>query len=132
MRIWAIANQKGGVGKTTTSLALGRGLATLGHRVLLIDLDPHSSLTRAFGVPLDPPPQGVLELFGAPPAELSSLSRHSDIPGLDYVCAQAALATLERRSANQPGSAWPCRTPLPATRASTTTSCWTARPRWAC
>ncbi|PTT64024.1 ParA family protein, partial [Stenotrophomonas sp. HMWF003] len=103
MRIWAIANQKGGVGKTTTTLALGRGLATLGHRVLLIDLDPHSSLTRAFGVPLDPPPQGVLELFGAPPAELSSLSRHSDIPGLDYVCAQAALATLERRSANQPG-----------------------------
>ncbi|KRG86774.1 plasmid partitioning protein ParA, partial [Stenotrophomonas acidaminiphila] len=61
MRIWAIANQKGGVGKTTTTLALGRGLAALGQRVLLIDLDPHASLTRAFGVPLDPPPQGVLE-----------------------------------------------------------------------
>ncbi len=60
-------------------------------------------LTRAFGVPLDPPPQGVLELFAAPPAELSTLAHHSDIPGLDYVCAQAALATLERRSANQPG-----------------------------
>ncbi|WP_033487154.1 ParA family protein, partial [Xanthomonas phaseoli] len=54
MRIWAIANQKGGVGKTTTTLALGRGLAALGHRVLLIDLDPHSSLTRAFGVAVDP------------------------------------------------------------------------------
>lgn len=103
MRIWAVANQKGGVGKTTTTLALGRGLATQGHRVLLIDLDPHSSLTRAFGVPLDPPPQGVLELFAAPPAELSTLAHRSDIPGLDYVCAQAALATLERRSANQPG-----------------------------
>jgi chromosome partitioning protein len=103
MRIWAIANQKGGVGKTTTTLALGRGLAALGHRVLLIDLDPHSSLTRAFGVPLEPTPQGVLELFGTPPAELGSLSHPSDIPGVDYVCAQAALATLERRSANQPG-----------------------------
>ena len=74
MRIWAIANQTGGVGKTTTTLALGRGLATLGHRVLLIDLDPHSSLTRAFNVPLDPPPAGVLELFGTPPAELSALA----------------------------------------------------------
>jgi chromosome partitioning protein len=103
MRIWAIANQKGGVGKTTTTLALGRGLAALGHRVLLIDLDPHSSLTRAFGVPLEPPPRGVLDLFGTPPADLSMLLRESNIPGLSYVCAQAALATLERRSANQPG-----------------------------
>jgi chromosome partitioning protein len=103
MRIWAVANQKGGVGKTTTTLALGRGLAALGHRVLLIDLDPHASLSRAFGVPVDPPPAGVLELFGAPPADLSSLCHASSIHGLDYVCAQSALATLERRSANQPG-----------------------------
>ncbi|AWH37090.1 ParA family protein [Stenotrophomonas sp. ZAC14D1_NAIMI4_6] len=103
MRIWAVANQKGGVGKTTTTLALGRGLAAQGHRVLLIDLDPHASLTRAFGVPVEPAPAGVLELFGAPPAELSALSHPSSIGGLDYVCAQASLATLERRSANQPG-----------------------------
>ena len=103
MRIWAVANQKGGVGKTTTTLALGRGLAALGHRVLLIDLDPHASLSRAFGVPVDPPPAGVLELFGTPPADLSSLCHASNIHGLDYVCAQSALATLERRSANQPG-----------------------------
>ncbi|WP_449466906.1 ParA family protein [Stenotrophomonas humi] len=103
MRIWAIANQKGGVGKTTTTLSLGRGLAARGHKVLLIDLDPHSSLTRAFGVPLEPVPQGVQELFATPPHEISSLMRTSDIPGLDYLCAQASLATLERRSANQPG-----------------------------
>ncbi len=103
MRIWAIANQKGGVGKTTSTLALGRGLAALGQRVLLIDLDPHASLTRAFGVPLDPPPPGVLELFATPPQEIAALARPSAIPGLDYMCAQAALATLERRSANQPG-----------------------------
>ena len=103
MRIWAIANQKGGVGKTTSTLALGRGLAALGKRVLLVDLDPHASLTRAFGVPLDPPPSGVLELFGTPPGEIADLARPSQVPGLDFMCAQAALATLERRSANQPG-----------------------------
>lgn len=103
MRIWAIANQKGGVGKTTTTLSLGRGLAARGHTVLLVDLDPHASLTRAFGVPLAPVPLGVQELFNAPPHDIRTLARRSDIPGLDYLCAQAALATLERRSANQPG-----------------------------
>jgi chromosome partitioning protein len=97
MRIWAIANQKGGVGKTTTTLSLGRGLAARGHKVLLIDLDPHSSLTRAFGVPIEPVPQGVQELFATPPHDIAALARASDIPGLDY------RGTLERRSANQPG-----------------------------
>ncbi len=103
MRVWAIANQKGGVGKTTTTLALGRGLAMRGHRVLLVDLDPHASLTRSFGIPSEPPPEGVLELFAAPPQPLSALARPAAIENLSYVCAQAALATLERRSANQPG-----------------------------
>ena len=40
MQVWAIANQKGGVGKTTTTLLLGRLLASRGQRVLLADLDP--------------------------------------------------------------------------------------------
>lgn len=103
MRVWAIANQKGGVGKTTTSLALGRAMVARGLRVLLVDLDPHASLTRAFGVPSEPPPPGVVDLFGAPPPTLESLLRHSPTEGLDFVCAQTALATLERRSATQPG-----------------------------
>ena len=52
MRIWAVANQKGGVGKTTTVVTLGGLRAEQGHRVLLVDLDPHGSLTSWFG--LDP------------------------------------------------------------------------------
>src|SRR5699024_4382735 len=63
MQIWAIANQKGGVGKTTTSLLLARGLAGMDQRVLLVDLDPHASLTRAFGVPTDPAPPGTHDIF---------------------------------------------------------------------
>ena len=44
-RILAVANQKGGVGKTTTSLSLGGALARKGKRVLVLDLDPHACAT---------------------------------------------------------------------------------------
>lgn len=49
MTVLAVAMQKGGVGKTTTTLSVGVGLAQLGARVLLIDLDPQSNLTMALG-----------------------------------------------------------------------------------
>jgi len=48
-RTYCITNQKGGVGKSTTALNLGAALSELGHRVLLVDLDPHAGLTMSLG-----------------------------------------------------------------------------------
>lgn len=101
MRIWVVANQKGGVGKTTTSVTLAFGLAEGGQRVLLMDLDPHASATRYLGVPADPAPRGVYELFNGEP--IGAVLRETVQPKLFLVAAQPALATLDRKFAADPG-----------------------------
>ncbi len=95
-RILAIANPKGGVGKTTTTLNLGAALAARGARVLLIDLDPQAGLTLALGQ-LDPAER---------PGFFGVVTRQVDDPravivpagaGLALVPACAELAYLETR-----------------------------------
>lgn len=67
MRVSAVLNQKGGVGKTTTAVNLGDGLARIGRSVLLIDMDPQSHLTVSFGLnPYQHPGLDDVLLAGAP------------------------------------------------------------------
>lgn len=101
MRIWAIANQKGGVGKTTTVVALAGLLAQEGKRVLVMDLDPHGSLTSYFKFDPDSIEQSAFDLFmhqGKVPEGLpEQLITATSCPGLDILPASTALATLERK-----------------------------------
>ncbi|WP_404361840.1 ParA family protein [Marinobacter sp.] len=101
MRIWAVANQKGGVGKTTTVAALGGLLARGGKRVLVVDLDPHGSLTSWFGHDPDTIAHSAFDLFqheGRVPEGLPArLLAETGCSGLSLLPASTALATLERR-----------------------------------
>ena len=63
MRTIAVMNQKGGVGKTTTTYNLGSGLQRLGRRVLLIDLDPQAALTTYAGIYLPNVTTGIYQLL---------------------------------------------------------------------
>ncbi|CBL45069.1 ParA family protein [gamma proteobacterium HdN1] len=107
MRVWTIANQKGGVGKTTTTVTLGGLLAHAGHRVLLVDLDPHGSLTSYFNVNPDELEPSSFLLFqnkGEVPANLpGQLIQSTGQPRLDFIGASTGLAVLERQSASAGG-----------------------------
>jgi len=95
MQILAIACQKGGVGKTTTAINLAYGLAQLGRRVLLVDVDPQGSLTQAAGID---PDRGSLAdvLGGAYPGRLTLLEIIQPMaPGVDLAPAALDLANCE-------------------------------------
>ncbi len=103
MRIFCIANQKGGVGKTTTTVNLAAGLAQVGKRVLLVDLDPQGNATMGSGIDkraLDPSIYDVL-LESATVAEARLSSPHGGYHVLganrELAGAEVEMVTLERR-----------------------------------
>ena len=102
-RVLAVANQKGGVGKTTTSVNLSAGLALTGKRTLLVDLDPQSSATSGLGIhPQDVQGSVYHALIGERPAE--EVVRSTQVANLflmpasrDLIGAEIELVPLPRR-----------------------------------
>jgi chromosome partitioning protein len=97
--ILAIANQKGGVGKTTTAINLGAGLGALEKRVLLVDCDPQGNATRGLGVTASPP---HLYHVLSGEAALAGAIRPSGFPNLDLVPAQRDLVGVEVEFVGEP------------------------------
>ncbi|MEP7012097.1 MAG: ParA family protein [Acidobacteriota bacterium] len=99
-RILAIANQKGGVGKTTTAINLGAALGALEKRVLLVDSDPQGNASRGVGSNASAP-HLYHALIGEAP--LSEVIRPSGFPNLDLAPAQRDLVGLEVELVGEPG-----------------------------
>ncbi len=93
-KIFAVANQKGGVGKTTTTVNLAAALAALNQRVLLIDLDPQGNATMGSGIDKRTLPTSVYQmLLGLQP--LLSVRKHSTTGRYDVLPANRELAGAE-------------------------------------
>ncbi|NCG19339.1 MAG: AAA family ATPase [Rhodobacterales bacterium] len=101
-RILAISNQKGGVGKTTTSINLAAALAKAGRRVLLVDLDPQGNASSGLGYPRSACTMGIYDaLMGF--RELSSLRLPTSIDTLEIVPATRDLVGAEIELVDEPG-----------------------------
>lgn len=92
--IIAIANQKGGVGKTTTAINLGAALAELGHQVILVDLDPQGNASTGLGIDVDRRSVSVYDLLTSE-SDLEGAAQATAFPGLRVVPATSDLSSAD-------------------------------------
>lgn len=106
MKVWTVANQKGGVGKTTSVAALGGILASRGYRVLMLDCDPHASLTSYFGYDSESLNYSLFDWFARTPTSHKQVTNtlieltHENIT---LMPASLSLATLDKKFSTREG-----------------------------
>lgn len=103
MKVWAIGNQKGGVGKTTTAVTLAGIMAARGQRTLMVDLDAHGSLTAYFGHDPDQVENSAYRLFNDRTLNPVQVVTETRFNRLYLLPASTAMATLDRQLGAQNG-----------------------------
>jgi chromosome partitioning protein len=102
-KVVAMCNQKGGVGKTTSTINLGAALAEYGRRVLLVDMDPQGALSAGLGVPHYELDQTVHNLLVEPRLSIDDVLLHTRVPHMDLVPSNIDLSAAEIQLVNEVG-----------------------------
>nr|WP_313674362.1 ParA family protein [Mycolicibacterium sp.] len=99
----SMCNQKGGVGKTTSTINLGAALADYGRKVLLVDLDPQGALSAGLGVPHYELAHTVHNLMIEPRVPVDEVLIHTRVPNLDLIPSNIDLSAAEIQLVNEVG-----------------------------